>query len=268
MELNPVEAAPHERAENQNPMPNPPITTHIETARAAHDPNAHNYIVWIQSAVNPDGRRQVVNASTSVCALQPAEAATIAVLYLADKLEETGRKPADGTVYRLSVNETRTDQTWSMELTYHERDNADHPSNAKDASTGEADPTLAATPQEKIDTSPASMTTAYANDSKPSKHEVLLVCQENSRGEGTRLEESDTVLAMGPRHAAALAVESYRRRVPEMIPTTTGTTYYRAEVTSAGHGNDRQEASIVELAYHAKRGLINTVRTVQSTTIH
>ena len=140
MELNPVEAAPHERAENQNPMPNPPITTHIETARAAHDPNAHNYIVWIQSAVNPDGRREVVNASTSVCALQPTEAATLAVLYLADKLEETGRKPADGTVYRLSVNETGTDQTWSMELTYHERDNADHPPNAKDASTGEADP--------------------------------------------------------------------------------------------------------------------------------
>ena len=133
---------------------------------------------------------------------------------------------------------------------------------------GRASPSQPGTPQEAVNTSPQAMTTAYAGDSHPSKHNVVLICQENARGQGTRLEESDSVIAVGPRHAAALVVESYRRRVPEMIPTTTGTAYYTAEVTTARAGNDRHEASIVELAYHAKRGLINAVRTLQTTTFH
>ena len=249
-------------------MPNPPVTTHIETAQAARDPNAHHYIVWIQSALKPDGRREIINSSTSVCALQPTEAATIAVLYMATELDEAGRRPAPGTLYMLSVNESTTNETWKVELTYHERENTEDEPAVKDASTAGASPTQPTTPQEPVETIPEGMIPAYAGASHPSKHYVVLLCQENGKGDGTRLEESDTVVAMGPRHAAALVVESYRRRVPEMIPTTTGTAYYTTEVTARDAGHDRHEACIVELAYDAKRGLINAVRTLQTTTMH
>ena len=253
-------------------MPSPPVTTHIETPGAARDPNAHHYIVWIHNALKPNGRRHVINKATSVCALRTGEAATLAVSYLADKLKEAGEGPADGTVYQISVKEADTNETWSIKLTYQLQPDTEtapeEPSPTSDAQPEEADPVQPPDDEPLSDGRPAGTTPSYAVSDGPDNHQVVLICQEDARGEGTRLDESQNVMAMGARHAAALVVESFRRRYPEMIPTTTGTSFYMADVTRTGSGGTRYEASRVELAYHAKRGLVNATRTLHSTTVH
>ena len=264
-------------------MPQGPEPIRIVTPQEREDVSNTEFNVRIHTAHEPSGRRRTVNLQAIVEATTPATAAALAIVHLMQTLHDEGKDPVPGTMYRITMRQSGTEDNWSETIEYAPT-GAAKPLQGKRTAEGQATYKQRAEHEAGSNRAPRIRRDAPENEStsdwgqpgrpldQPTTSEpayfVKLLSQQTETTDALPLEAEAVVKGKSALDAAETAVEDFRGNMPGLISRQSRRTTYQVDVVREADEDLPYEGWHIEVTYDTKKGLVGRHGQPKSATIH